>query len=268
MRISLRLNKYYDLDLISLLDDGYPLAAMMRKSVVAYANGEPLFYYIDNYGISSFHTKWTSICVHLPDDDPNVQKLLKNVRPRHTTGLIKIIFRNSLIQQNVPCFFPDAHLFHMQEINAASKRPMTLENVIYGNSIRQKDRTITFAGHSVNVDEVRGRKASVIKAKPGSAKKAIPKKGQPAVSNAEAEEKKIIASEGHLDEQKQDIHSVEKQDIRPVEDKKDKKQESQNTPPPWAIKKEPQNNISSSDAVGGDGEEISTSELLQMFDNL
>ena len=150
MNIEVRIYKHWDIDLLSLMDAGYPVAMMMRDTVINYANGMPCNYFIDEYipfslnDKDSVHTR-----IIIPNSEKKACYLLKNIRNRYRGNFIKLLLRNALVIQNLNCFFTDQNLVNLTSTNSGYRNINMLPNVMLGSQIRNKEIEINILGHKI-----------------------------------------------------------------------------------------------------------------------
>ena len=134
MDVEMRYFKYYDADLIALSAAGYPMPVMMRDAVVAYANGRPLHYLIDEPITADFNVlKTMRTRLTFPDDDARVIYLLKHLKFRSRNMFCKAVLRNALIQQNLTVFFANGSeqiLNPLKDINLSGRNLQGFANII------------------------------------------------------------------------------------------------------------------------------------------
>lgn len=159
MRIWIVLNKWYDLDLIALHDVGYPLSTMMKRAITAYAHKEPLRFYIDQQiRYENKDKKGFRFELKINEKDTETIEFLSKVRKRYRNAMCKLILRNTMVQQNLPCYFDNDAIWQYHNADFINNSSAPMENVTYGSVIRKKDRTINVLGHVIDIDKVRGTK--------------------------------------------------------------------------------------------------------------
>lgn len=160
MVIEIRLYKRYDMDLVALVDAGYPVSTMIKESLIAYANGNPISYLIDEniaFDLNGKESVRTRIVI--PESETNLIYLLKHIKHRTRNNFCKMVLRNALINQNLGAFFAVDSLFQLQ------KRDIDNNILKYQNAIKlstiKKERKIKFAGkvvtkkqNKVNLDPI------------------------------------------------------------------------------------------------------------------
>ncbi|SEF90826.1 hypothetical protein [Lachnospira multipara] len=160
MVIEIRLYKRYDMDLVALVDAGYPVSTMIKESLIAYANGNPISYLIDEniaFDLNGKESVRTRIVI--PESETNLIYLLKHIKHRTRNNFCKMVLRNALINQNLGAFFAVDNLFQLQ------KRDIDNNILKYQNAIKlstiKKERKIKFAGkvvtkkqNKVNLDPI------------------------------------------------------------------------------------------------------------------
>ena len=141
MVIEFRLYKKFDMDLIALYNMHYPVASMMRDAVIAYANGRPLHYWVDE---PTFFDANDCDAVHsrfnIPDSDTITCYMLSHIKFRCKNAFVKTVLRNALIQQNLTCFFTDNVLNQTHFHNASFSNVQMLPNIIRCSQIKEAER--------------------------------------------------------------------------------------------------------------------------------
>ena len=126
MKIEIRLYKQHDADLIALAANGYQISAMMRASIIGYANGSPVHFLLnkpldaDFNILKTFRTRF-----NIPVNEERALYLLQGIKRGYRNAFCKAILRNSLIQQDLAPFFSrecfdilsQMHIFAGQFIN-------------------------------------------------------------------------------------------------------------------------------------------------------
>ena len=144
MDIEIRLYKIYDADLISLAAAGYSIATMMRDAIVAYANGAPLHYYIDEVIDADFniiktvHTRFS-----VPASEAKAVYMLKHIKHRSRNMFCKAVLRDALVQQNLLVFFAkdsEPYLYPLKDINAINRGVQNFTNVIPLSSLKKESK--------------------------------------------------------------------------------------------------------------------------------
>lgn len=138
MRIEIRVYKTFDTDLIALIDSGYPVADMMRSAIISYANGAPLFYYIDEYNHFDLNGKRNAhLAVIIPKEETKALYLLSHIKHRYRNTFCKTLLRNSLILQNMTCFFADPALAQLQNDRYRYINLSAFQNAIALSDVRK-----------------------------------------------------------------------------------------------------------------------------------
>ena len=166
MVVEIRIYKRFDTDLISLCASGYSVSTMIRDAVIAYANGSPVHYYIDEpvtfdmNDTKNVHTRFI-----VPDSDVKTCYMLKNIKHGYRNTFCKMILRNALVQQNLSGFFADEALSMLQNENMKGRNLYSFQNVIPCSTVRVKTRQIEVLGKTIDVEQQekkkRGRKKKV-----------------------------------------------------------------------------------------------------------
>lgn len=147
--VEIRIYKRYDIDLFALAEAGYPLANMFKDSLIAYANGTPLHYYIDeNITFSlndkkSFRTRFI-----VPKTEEKAQYLLSKIKHGWRNSFCKMVLRNALIQQSLGCYFSDSNLIALQNMNLIGKNINSFQNVIPCSKIKEM-RYLNYNGQKI-----------------------------------------------------------------------------------------------------------------------
>ena len=146
MVVEIRLYKKNDMDLVALADAGYSIPAMLQEAVIAYANGIPLHFLIDEItpfdknGKQTIHTRF-----RIPDSEQNAVFLMKNIKSGCRNSFCKILLRNALIQQNLSGFFARNELLQLQSINVQNINLSAMQNVKLCSSYKSA-KQFSFAG--------------------------------------------------------------------------------------------------------------------------
>lgn len=151
MNVEIRLYKRFDADLISLYEAGYSVTMMMKEAVIGFANGSPIHFYVDEItdfqmGVdSTFRSRFS-----IPDSDVKTVYMLKHLKPRCRNAFCKAVLRNSLVQQNLTCFFTDASLYQLQGENLKGMNLYSFKNLTPCSSLREQ-QSFEFAGQTIKV---------------------------------------------------------------------------------------------------------------------
>lgn len=151
MVVEIRMYKRFDADLVALCDAGYPITTMLQNAIVNYANGNPVFYYIDEIvpfdlnGKLNVHTRFT-----VPDSDVKTCFMLRHIKPRMRNSFCKDVLRNSLVQQNLSAYFTDASLYPVHGANLSVRNIGLLPNVVPLSSIK-RNREVNILGNTLTV---------------------------------------------------------------------------------------------------------------------
>lgn len=151
MNVEIRLYKRFDADLISLYEAGYSVTMMMKEAVIGFANGSPIHFYVDEItdfqmGVdSTFRSRFS-----IPDSDVKTVFMLKHLKPRCKNAFCKAVLRNSLVQQNLTCFFTDASLYQLQGENLKGMNLYSFKNLTPCSSLREQ-QSFEFAGQVIKV---------------------------------------------------------------------------------------------------------------------
>lgn len=146
MVVEFRLYRRFDADLIALCRANYPVSAMIREAVTGYANGRPVHYYIDeltDFDLNDDKTVRSRFVV--PNSDYKTCNMLKKVKYRCRNAFVKTVLRNSLIQQNITCFFVDDSLNYLKNVNDNFKNVYAFPNVTSCSTIKTAPRAVAVA---------------------------------------------------------------------------------------------------------------------------
>lgn len=144
MHIIVRLYARYDMDLLALLDAGYPLKKMIVDVLVAYANKIPINYLCDeNIMFDSQKVSSLRLNISTPSsEDEKMKALFLGLKKNTKSQFVKMCLRNALLSQNLIAFFlTDAHADYESEFLKKSGR-LLLQNVILLSSLRETGRTV------------------------------------------------------------------------------------------------------------------------------
>ena len=109
MKVSIKILRQFDSDLLMLREAGYSLSRLMRDSVSAFANGRNLKIHFDRADPNRFvftDMKSYRFNLNFDDEDTKVAELLSHVEPRFKSAFCKTILRNALVTENI-CVFVD-----------------------------------------------------------------------------------------------------------------------------------------------------------------
>lgn len=118
MVILLRIYKRWDLDILALIDKGYPVRKMMKEALIAYSKGTPIKFELGNIGFFDMNNRTSCrMQITLSNDETDAIYLLKNIKHRYKNAFVKTVFRNSLITQNTAAMFskPNDNLFDYEK---------------------------------------------------------------------------------------------------------------------------------------------------------
>lgn len=158
MRINLRVYKRWDPDIIALHEAGYPVGIMMKMALINYANGTPLFYYLDEIVPVNIDDRETyHMLISIPNTEKNVVYMMTHLKNRTKSSFVKMVFRNALISQNLGVFFTDPNLQQLSVINNSFRNVGTLKNVVPCSALRNHDTVISIFGKQI----AKGRKKAI-----------------------------------------------------------------------------------------------------------
>lgn len=139
MKLEVRVYKRFDMDLLALLNAGYPLSDMFLQALRAFAHKTPLFYFVDEYipmclsEKNSVHFRIT-----IPDTDIETCTMIQNIVDGYKCSFCKDILRNCMLQQNVGVYFKNNNTLGVSlcNANAYNINPAMLPNVVMLSSLR------------------------------------------------------------------------------------------------------------------------------------
>ncbi len=123
MKVTLRVYKRFDTDLIALAEAGAPLSLMCKEAVSAIANGRAVHFYIDQPVFFDLNNKQNiKINFTVKNSDAATIKLLKSIKHGYISSFCKAALRNSLVQQNICAFFstPDMVSYQVANLNSTN----------------------------------------------------------------------------------------------------------------------------------------------------
>lgn len=150
MIVEIRLYKSHDTDLVALCNAGYCISNMLKEAIIAYANGTPMHFIVDEFipfevsGTKSVRTRFT-----MPDSEVKACYILRNIKKGYRNSFCKAILRNALVQQNLNCYFTDPNLVQLQSINLQYKNVYSLTNVVPCSSMKLSEKQIEFLGKKI-----------------------------------------------------------------------------------------------------------------------
>ena len=166
MNVEIRLYKRFDMDLVSLYDSGYSVALMIRDAVLGYANGTPVYFFIDEPVQFDLNDKKNvHMRVTIPDSEQKAVYVLKNIKHGYRNTFCKILLRNALVQQNLSGFFADTALSQLQIANMAGRNVYSYPNVVMCSTLKTANRQ----------EELRNQAATVL----GTTASALPQNQPP-----------------------------------------------------------------------------------------
>lgn len=143
MKVEIRVYKQYDLDLMALAAAGYSLSLMMKDAVEAYANGRLVSFYVDEAD-QILLTENKTFRFHFITSDPAALDMLHNCKPRFRNALCKMILRNSMVEQNLLCYFNNNDQLSLVEAGLNNKNRNTMSDA-YACSTYYEDRNKSFS---------------------------------------------------------------------------------------------------------------------------
>ncbi len=179
MKVEVRLYKRFDVDLVSMVDAGYPVSTMMKDALISYANGDPIHYLIDENLEYSFRNK-NSVRFRLtiPNEERNAIYVLQSIKHGYRNNFLKSLLRNALVQQNLGCYFSDLDVYSLHDIERKGLPVKYYDNLIPLSTIRVP-KEVTFNDRTVRIEH------NTVQAKTNYATK-------PNFSNKLVENKKIV----------------------------------------------------------------------------
>ncbi len=116
MKVEIRIYKRYDTDLVALVDNGYPVGEMMRAAVTGYANGQPVYFQLDEVLFFDMNRKNNvRLRFDVPKTDAKTIHLLQNIKHGYRNSFCKMVLRDALSHQNLGCYFADENMLPLQE---------------------------------------------------------------------------------------------------------------------------------------------------------
>lgn len=152
MQIQVYIYKRHDIDLLALADAGYSLSTMIKSAVCAYANEQPLFYYIDEVMPFDLNDKKSiRVIFRINKSDSKTFYMLNNIKHGKRGVFCKMILRNAIIQQNMAGFFADENLVNLHFSNLRNFNINMYSNVIPISSLK-KNTEYTFLNNTITID--------------------------------------------------------------------------------------------------------------------
>lgn len=150
MRLNVRIYKRWDIDLIALMDAGYPVIQMMQNALICFAKGQPCFYYIDEFTQFEVSDKNSlSIKINIPNDEKETIYMLSHLKRYLKNNFCKLVLRNALVSQNLSCYFEDNNLCQLVNLNNYSKNIHSLSNVIKCSDIKRENYSFNAFGKTI-----------------------------------------------------------------------------------------------------------------------
>lgn len=138
MVVEIRIYKRHDTDLIALVDAGYPVRDMLKSAVIAFANGHPLHYFIDEavpYDPKGRNMVHFRVSVR----DKMAEAMILGVRKGMRNAFVKAVLRNALLQQNLSAYFENGTFYSL--IGKSMDIPIDgLSSVVSGSYLRAGER--------------------------------------------------------------------------------------------------------------------------------
>lgn len=138
MDIEIKFYKLYDLDLVGLRELGYPVGDMAKQALIAYANGHPIHYFIDEHGLIPLNDKKSFRCRWSIKDEKTIA-LLKNIKKRQRNSFLKMVLRDSIVGLNLSSYYTQKEYTDLEKqklTGLQSAFPNTY--VLDKNKIRQR----------------------------------------------------------------------------------------------------------------------------------
>ena len=138
MYIEVCFYKQYDLDLVGLRENGYPIGNMLKKALIGYANGAPIKFYVDECDIVKLADS-KSFRVRMNITDEKTIELLKNIRNRMRNTFCKMLLRDSLVTQSLSVFYTNSSFCELEKNKLANVHLDAVPNIYVLNKhkIRQ-----------------------------------------------------------------------------------------------------------------------------------
>ena len=151
MTIEIRVYRRYDVDIFSLYDAGYPVSAMVKDALIAYAHAKPFKIAISENVPFVFTDKQKTVIhsrIKIPDEDTETIYMLTHIKPMLRNNFCKMIFRNCLVSQNVCGFFTETPLCntYVKNLNNSS---MNVDGITPINSYKKTIRKVKFLNKEV-----------------------------------------------------------------------------------------------------------------------
>lgn len=163
MNVEIRIYKRFDTDLLALHDAGYSVSKMMAESLSAYANGYACHYFIDEIVPFDMNDKKSiRLRLKIRNDDYNTITLLQNIKHGCRSNFCKLVFRNSLIQQNLCCYFADMTKLPVHVANAKTINPLAFFELKNCSDYRQMVQHYHVMGQHITVKHEDGYKLSAM----------------------------------------------------------------------------------------------------------
>lgn len=153
MKVDVYVYKRFDTDILSLHDAGYDISRMIKDSLKAYANGQPLKIFIEETVPLDLNNKKSfRLRITIDKSDENVVSLIEKVKHGYRSNFCKQILRNALLQQNLVCYMADISYAKLHLTNAAYI-DQTQQGIVTGERYKtlafKNDRGITLIPEKV-----------------------------------------------------------------------------------------------------------------------
>ena len=159
MNVEIRIYKRFDTDILALHDAGFSIMRMMHDSLIAYATGKPFHILLEEmipFKISDKSSIRTRLTIN--ESVPEVKALLNAIKRGYRSNFCKQLLRNSIIQQNLPCYIDDTSFFSLHEKNAASFGDNILPGTVPSSMYRQKRVFTDVSGTEHEIKQKTGKK--------------------------------------------------------------------------------------------------------------
>lgn len=157
MNIEVRVYKRYDTDILALHDAGYSITKMMTDAVIAYANGRPCHFFVDEILPFDMNDKKNvRLRLKINNNDYNTIRLLKDIKHGYKSNFCKQVLRNAMIQQNLTCYFSDMSFLPLHEANANNLNMQAYPNLIMCSQYRRLTQKLNIMGNDVTITHEKG----------------------------------------------------------------------------------------------------------------
>lgn len=177
MVVEIRIYKRHDADLIALVDAGYPVRDMLKAAVIAFANGRPLHYFIDE-AVPYDPDGKNMVHFRVSIRDRAAESMMLGIRKGMRNAFVKAVLRNALLQQNLSAYFEDGSFYPL--IGESMDLPIDgLGTVVKGSTLRESEREYVLPFLSNRILSVKREAAArivpeAIRGKPAATARVMP----------------------------------------------------------------------------------------------